>query len=221
MTRIKICGMREASDAMVAAQAGADFVGLVFVPGNKRRLEEDEAIHVVSTLREKVTTPPSVVGLFADQPLQEVNRLARRCGLDMAQLCGNESLDYCGQVIVSAIKVLHVSDSLVMEDAISLLSEKISALRERGHLVTLDRKVAGLPGGSGQSFNWDIAGALSTRSFPFLLAGGLTPENVAQAVRTVHPWGIDVSSGVETGGVKDQEKIRAFISAVRPMSPET
>ncbi len=215
MTRVKICGIQESSDALVAAQAGADFVGVVFVPTARRRLDEDRALRIVSTLREKVGTPPRVVGLFADQPIGEVNRIVRHCGLDMAQLCGSESLEYCGEVGVPVIKVLHVSDSPAVEEAVALLSQAALALRERGHLVTLDRKVGGLQGGTGQAFNWNIARELSMKGLPFLLAGGLTPENVGLAIRAVRPWGVDVSSGVETGGVKDKKKIRAFIRAVQ------
>ena len=218
MVRVKICGIQQAADALDAVHAGADFIGLVFVPGRRRRLAEDRAMGVVSALRAASYEASKVVGLFADQPLEEVNGIVRRCGLDMVQLCGGESLAYCDQVDAPVIKVLHVSDSLVVEDAVGRLSEQVSNLRGRGHLVTLDRKVEGLQGGTGESFDWDVAKALSSMSLPFLLAGGLTPENVNMAVRTVRPWGVDVSSGVETGGAKDGEKIRAFIRAVRAES---
>jgi phosphoribosylanthranilate isomerase len=86
--------------------------------------------------------------------------------------------------------------------------------------VTLDRRVEGLQGGTGQSFDWSIAAGLSQRGHTFLLAGGLTPDNVAQAIATVQPWGVDVSSGVETGGVKDHQKIRAFIRNARKLTAE-
>ena len=215
MTQVKICGNREASDVMMAAEAGADFIGLAFVPGRRRALDGDKAVRIIADLREKVASPPKVVGLFADQPLDEVDHLIRRCGLDMVQLCGGESLDYCGKIRVPVIKVLHVSESLDVDDAVYSLSKGLSEVRDQGHLVTLDRRVEGLPGGTGQSFNWDIARMLSSKGFQFLLAGGLTPENVRLAVSKVRPWGVDVSSGVETGGAKDVEKIKAFIRAVR------
>ena len=214
MTRIKICGIQEASDALASVQAGSEFIGLVFVPRRRRRLDPDKALQIVRTLREESPSPPRVVGLFADQPVSEVDEVVRHCGLDMVQLCGEESMDYCERVGVPVIKVLHVPDSSA-EDIVPALSREITALNERGHLVTLDRKVENLQGGTGQSFDWEIARALSSRGFAFLLAGGLTPENVGQAVREVHPWGVDVSSGVETGGAKDAGKIRAFVDAVR------
>ena len=215
MTKIKVCGIMESSDALVAAQAGADFIGLVFVPERRRRLDKDKALSIVSYLRENVAEPPKVVGLFADQPSGDVDRIVRHCGLDMVQLCGIESLDYCRQVGAPVIKVLHVSDSAAPEDAVPSLAESMTALNDQGHLVTLDRKVEGLQGGTGQSFNWDIARALSERGFDFLLAGGLTPENVGRGVSGVAPWGVDVSSGVETNGVKDEAKILSFIQNVR------
>ncbi|MCE2464147.1 MAG: phosphoribosylanthranilate isomerase [Dehalococcoidia bacterium] len=215
MTQVKICGNREMSDVMMAAEAGADFTGLVFVPGTRRTLDEEKAIRMIATLREQVPSPPKMVGIFADQPLKEVDRLVRRCGLDMVQLCGGESLDYCGKIGVPVIKVLHVSDALDVANAVDNLSQELLEVGTGGHLATLDRGVEGLQGGTGQSFNWDIARVLSSRGFQFLLAGGLTPENVGPAVSKVRPWGVDVSSGVETGGAKDVEKVRAFIRAVR------
>ena len=215
VTRVKICGIQQDADALMAAEAGADFIGLVFVPNRRRRIDEDRARSIVSALRETVGNPPKVVGLFADQPLDEVNRLVQRCDLDIVQLCGEESLEYCGEVCVPVIKVLHVVNSLPVEDAVDLLSEKMESLKRQGYLVTLDRKVEGLQGGTGQSFDWDIARRLSDMGFSFLLAGGLTPENVGLAVEKVRPWGVDVSSGVETDGVKDKEKIRRFVQEAR------
>ena len=215
MTRIKICGIQETADALVAAEAGADFIGLVFVPRRRRKIDEEKALRIVATLGEKTKRTPKVVGLFADQPLEEVDHIVRHCGLDMVQLCGGESVGYCGEMGVPVIKVLHVQDSLAGADAVDHLAQEMEVLQEQAHLTTLDRKVEGLQGGTGQGFNWDIAQALSERGLQFVLAGGLTPESVGPAVRRVRPWGVDVSSGVETEGMKDQEKIRAFIDAVR------
>ena len=101
------------------------------------------------------------------------------------------------------------------DDDLGRLAESIQKYRDAGHLVTLDRQVDGLQGGTGKSFDWSIAAKLAQAGHEFLLAGGLTPENVAEAVRTVAPWGVDVSSGVETDGVKDTAKIRAFIQQAR------
>ena len=212
MTQVKICGIKEVAGALTAADAGADFVGMVFVPGRRRKIDENRALEIVSTIGQR-TERPKTVGLFADQPLNEVGRMVQDCGLDMVQLCGDESLSYCSSVPVPVVKVLHVSDSSPVEAEVDSLSRRMETLQSEGHLVSLDSKVDGLHGGTGKKFNWDVAGALSSKGFLFFLAGGLTPANVGAAVAQVRPWGVDVSGGVETGGIKDSEKIRAFIKA--------
>ena len=211
MTRVKICGIRTLYDAHVAADAGADFIGLVFVPGRRRRLEIDDAREIVAGLKGSLGTPPKVVGLFADQPLEEVNHTIEACGLDTAQLCGAESLDYCRNTNAQVIKVLHIPQGQASSASTQELSDRILAHVEGGNLVTLDRLVEGLQGGTGESFDWSIAAELSQQGHNFLLAGGLSPDNVADAVAVAHPWGVDVSSGVETNGIKDRQKIRDFI----------
>jgi phosphoribosylanthranilate isomerase len=215
MTRIKICGIQKPSDALVAAEAGADFLGLVFVPGQRRRLDLDTAWRIVSGVRASSNPTPQMVGLFADQPLAEVARTIETCGLDLVQLCGHESPEYCRQVRIPVIKVLHVAGPAAEGPAINDLETRFLAYRDSVRLITLDRLAAGAPGGTGQSFDWAIAASLARRGHSFLLAGGLSPDNVAEAVATVQPWGVDVSSGVETGGSKDPDKIRAFIRNVR------
>lgn len=219
MTAIKICGIQRAEDALAAAEAGADFVGLVFVPQRRRRLTEGQAAQIVKALTEysgdSATKTPQVVGLFADQPIDEVNRHIKSCHLERVQLCGSESLDYCRLVQAPVIKVIHVPEGETRDGDVDRLAESIQKYQDAGHLVTLDRQVDGLQGGTGKSFDWSIAARLAQAGHEFLLAGGLTPENVAEAVRSVAPWGVDVSSGVETGGEKDATKIRAFIKNVR------
>jgi phosphoribosylanthranilate isomerase len=218
MTRVKICGIRELADALVAAEAGADFVGLAFVPGRRRCLEPGAARDIVKGLRASGGPLPKVVGLFADQPLDEVNQTILTCGLDVAQLCGGEPLEYCEKVQCQVIKVVHVDATVPGEAAVAALVEGVRSYQDAGHLVTLDRLVEGLQGGTGHSFDWEVAASLSQRGLSFLLAGGLSPANVAQAVATVRPWGVDVSSGVETDGAKDHEKIRAFIENARQLT---
>ena len=214
MAKVKICGIRDPASAVVAAEAGADLIGLGFVRGSRRRVDETSALRIISAVR-SAADAVKVVGLFADQPPDEVSGIAGRCGLDMVQLCGAESLEYCEAMEVPVIKVLHVPGDATAKDSVGGLYDKAAALGERGHWVTLDSKMEGLQGGTGRSFDWDIARELSQRGLSFLLAGGLTPENVGSAVDRVRPWGLDVSSGVETDGAKDSEKIRAFIRAAR------
>lgn len=248
MTRVKICGIRQLDHALVAAEAGADYIGLVFVPGRRRQMEVEVARKIVSMIKALGSTLdgrniPHVVGLFADQPVSEVNQVVKNCSLDLVQLCGRESLDYCQQVEAQVIKVLHVpiyTDSVRLElvegqgdargstgsaparlaytDLVGGLEQAVQAHTKVGHLVTLDRLVDGLQGGTGQSFDWTIAAQLSQQGHEFLLAGGLDPDNVAQAVVEINPWGVDVSSGVETDGVKDLDKIREFVKNVRRVS---
>ena len=225
MTRVKICGLRRLEDALVAANAGADYLGLVLVPERRRRVELDLARSIVAGLRDALDSPPQVVGLFADQSLAEVNRAIAYCGLDLAQLCGqeaHESLDYCRQVRARVIKVLHVAASphgaTPEDDTPDRLTERLQTYRQAGHLVTLDRLVTGAPGGTGQRFDWNVAARLAQGGHQFLLAGGLDPDNVAGAITQVQPWGVDVSSGVETGGHQDPEKIRAFVRNARRVS---
>ncbi len=213
--QVKICGVRTVEDALTAAEAGADFIGLVFVPGRRRRLEISEAASIVSSVRQCFPHSPRFVGLFADQPLAEVNQTIQSCGLDAAQLCGAESPEYCEQTDAQVIKVLHVPDSASGETATEEFASRLETYADAGNMVTLDRLVEGLQGGTGQRFDWSIASRLSGLGHRFLLAGGLTPENVTAAVSTVNPWGVDVSSGVETDGVKDPERIKQFIRVAR------
>lgn len=222
MTQVKICGIQQLDDAVVAADAGADFIGLVFVPDRHRRLDTGAAQAIVEGLRGSSETIPQVVGLFADQPLEEVNGVIEECRLDLAQLCGRESIGYCSKVRCRVIKVVHVDAAQSGKTAVDALAQRIEEYRGAGHLVTLDRLVEGVQGGTGHSFDWSVAAQLARRGYSFLLAGGLSPENVARAVATVRPWGVDVSSGVETGPAKDHEKIRAFVriaksSTARPL----
>ena len=218
MIRTKICGMQRTKDALVAAEAGADFIGLVFVPERRRRLEVEAAADIVFGLRAQISEPPKVVGLFADQTLDEVISAIESCGLNMVQLCGQEPPEYCravsGQTGAEVIKVLHVSASETVggTGGSKGLEGQLAPYQQAGCRVTLDRLVEGLQGGTGQSFDWQVAAQLSRQGHDFLLAGGLTPDNVGQAVAQVRPWGVDVSTGVETDGQKDPAKVRAFIA---------
>ena len=197
----------------MAVDAGADLLGMIFVPGSKRLVDRSQAAQIIEAARtgDKL---PQVAGLFADQPEDEVNGLAAELGLDLVQLCGGESPAYCSRMGSHVMKTVHVGTGAVDCDE---LSDRIKAYTEGGHVVVVDRKVEGLAGGAGQTFNWDIARDLSERGIEFFLAGGLTPDNVGGAVQLVRPWGVDVSSGVETKGAlgKDPDKVRSFIRAAR------
>ncbi|MCI0848268.1 MAG: phosphoribosylanthranilate isomerase [Chloroflexi bacterium] len=211
---VKICGIRALDDALAAAEAGADFIGMVFVPERHRRITPQEAKVIIDGVRNSGGPAPRIVGLFADQLLDEVNAVVEYAGLDLAQLCGKETVEYAGQVSCGVIKVVHVADSATATDDAGT-GARVKDFSGVGHLVTLDRYVEGVQGGTGKGFDWGVAASLSRAGQPFLLAGGLTPENVSEAIATVRPWGVDVSSGVETDGNKDHAKIRDFMSNAR------
>lgn len=213
MTKIKICGIQNTETALIASQAGTDLIGLVFVPGRRRCITTEKALEITSTIKKEITQSPMIVGLFANQPLSDVNRIAKACNLDMAQLCGQESLEYCAEVTVPIIKVLHIEKD--SEAQMESLKNHITNLQKEKYWIILDKYVKGVHGGSGQPFDWEIARRLSNEGLRFILAGGLTPYNVVRAVNLVNPWGVDVSSGVEIDGIKDTDRIKLFINKVR------
>ena len=215
MIRVKICGIGTPDDACVAAEAGADFIGMVFVPERHRRITPDDAKDIVDAVRALEGPSPRMVGLFADQPLEEVNEVIAHCALDTVQLCGKENVEYASKVDCEVIKVVHVPASYRAPDDVPALAEQVQQYVGSDCLVTLDRLVEGIQGGTGQGFNLEVAASLSSRGTSFLLAGGLTPANVGRAISIVRPWGVDVSSGVETIGKKDRRKIQRFVESAR------
>ena len=215
MTRVKICGLSKLGDALAAAEAGADYLGILFEPRSRRRLAEDDARELVRAFRERWQgSAPQWVGVFANQPLEEVNHLLTHCDMDLAQLSGQESTDYCAQVSRPVVKVVHVRSDAPQNDVLEDVRQALNAYREGGYMIQLDTYKDGVLGGTGQVFNWDVARELA-RSHSIVLAGGLSPENVTEAISRVRPWGLDVSSGVETDGRKDEAKIVRFIEQVQ------
>ncbi len=210
MTRIKICGIREESDALAAARAGADFIGLVFAP-SQRRVALDRAEKITSAVKASGQSV-EVVGVFANVPFYVVNRIAESCHLDRVQLSGDESWEYCALITRPLIKAVRVGS----RDADGVCTDVAAGakLLRRECIYLLDTEVRGKYGGTGLAFDWHLARPVAER-FPVIVAGGLTPDNVGQAIRTAAPWGVDVSSGVETDGAKDVARIRLFIEAVR------
>ena len=215
MTHVKLCGFQTAEAAIAAVDAGADSIGLVFVPSARRCLSLEGAEELLAAVRAHAPDRmPEIVGLFADQPEDDVNRYVERLGLGAVQLCGSEGVGYAKALRVPVYKVIAIDP----EVPIGAQMPKIMLLQQRhtmaGHRIVVDTLVAGEYGGTGQRFDWELAGELA-RTFEMNLAGGLTPENVGEAVRRVKPWGVDASSGVETDGEKDPEKVRRFVRAVR------
>ena len=201
-TVVKICGVTRVEDALVAARAGAHAIGLIFSPKSPRQVADSVAAEVVRALPPFVTP----VALFVDPQAAEVERVLVKVRPQLLQFHGDESADFCASFGVPYIKVARV------RPGVDLLQYARQYSAAKGLL--LDAFVEGNHGGTGSAFDW----ALIPREFPLplILAGGLNPDNVGEAVRRVRPWAVDVSSGVEAAkGIKDAAKVAAFIRGVR------
>lgn len=199
--KIKICGLTRQEDAIAASTLGADILGFNFVPGSKRYLNPYSAREIIKSL------PPfiSKVGIFANEDPEVINELTGFLGLDAVQLHGDEDDRYCVDIKAPVIKALRVGSS---EDLLGQSSYHVSAF-------LLDAMVEGELGGTGKTFDWRVAVEFAQNNRIFV-AGGLTPENVGEAVRILEPYGVDTASGVESEpGVKDHKLIEEFIKAAR------
>ena len=210
MTKVKICGITEISHARMAIEAGADLIGVVFAP-SPRQVTHEKAREIAATVK-KHSLP--AVGVFVNMPASTVNAVASDCGLDWVQLSGDEDWEYCQQMEKPVIKAIHISPKWDEEKLLTHLENGQRKLGSRSPLYLLDTFVEQKYGGTGQAFAWEIA-RRAVEKFPVIIAGGLYPENVGEMVSNLRPWGVDVSSGVESQGVKDVAKIKAFIQAVR------
>jgi len=215
MTRLKICGLKELSHLFAASDAGADFLGFVFVPGVRRQLDIEWAKDVIKNYRQsRGLGGPELVGLFADQSVEDVNYIIDHCRLDKAQLCGDEPVEYWSEIHKPIIKQLKVNDNGDRDDVIERLLHQVEEVVSKGHICILDKYKEGSQGGTGLTFDWSIATEIADR-FSFIIAGGLNIKNVSKAIATVKPWGVDVSSGVEKNYVKDINKIWDFAKQVK------
>lgn len=199
--RVKICGLTSLADAQAAVAAGADALGFMFYSQSPRCITPAAAREIIAQL------PPLIarVGVFVN-PTPEAVRDAIACGVDTLQFHGEEPLEFCRQFAQPVIKALRLRDADSLQ----------ACLPYRGLPWLLDSYVPGLRGGTGARFNWDLAVAARKENPCIILAGGLTPDNVAEAVRQVHPFAVDVSSGVELSpGRKDPAKVRAFVAAAK------
>ena len=200
--RVKICGITRVEDALAAAKAGADAIGLVFYAKSPRAVDIEQAREILAALPPFVTT----VGLFVDAERSELERILASVPLDLLQFHGDESVQQCEAFGRPYIKALRVKAG---DDIAAQVARYPSA---QG--ILLDAYVEGVPGGTGEAFDWSLIP--QTLSKLLILAGGLRPDNVAEAVSRVRPYAVDVSGGVEASkGVKDVEKVGAFIRAAR------
>lgn len=201
MTKIKICGITNLNDAFLALDLGADALGFIFYRNSKRYISPEDASRIISKLPPFVTT----VGVFVNQGVQELKSMKRETGFDLFQLHGDEEPDYCRELGNSVIKAIRVKDRISQEDVDSF---PVQAL-------LFDAYSAADFGGTGRSFNWELLKGIAL-SKSVILSGGLTSENVAEAIDIVNPYAVDVSSGVEDyPGKKNPVKLKAFIEAVR------
>lgn len=241
MTRVKICGVRDAETAREAMKAGADFIGLMFAE-SRRQVTPQQCYDIIEAVREERRSPdvariegpgrgevrgaswfgawneaiddalarwrPLLVGVFADQEIEDANEIAEAAGLELIQLSGGEDEEFVREVRPPVLKAIHVHPDTTADDVIEAARPGAAAG------IMLDTGSASARGGTGETFDWAVATEVAGR-LPLMLAGGLSPGNVADAVEAVDPWAVDVSSGVETDGVKDIEKVRAFIRAAK------
>jgi phosphoribosylanthranilate isomerase len=204
-TKIKFCGITRVADAELAVSAGAWAIGVIFWPGSARRCSLDDAAEIAAAVKRRV----EVVGVFVNPALDEVATRADGIGLTMIQLHGEEGPSFCAEVARrTGCKVIKAARVRTRADI-----QALAAFHTDYHL--LDSYVVDRPGGTGETFSWELARA-HRGSAPLILSGGLTPDNVAEAIAAVRPFAVDVASGVEREpGIKDPDKLEAFAGAVR------
>ena len=220
MIKVKICGVKSYENALMAAEAGADFLGLNFYPPSPRYLSPDMAEALVCQLRDELGPRcPKLVGVFVNAPVDEVRRVVEGVDLDFAQLSGDETESQLRELYPAAFKSIRPQNAaeaiaLTKRFAVDYADDSLSPS------LLLDGYNPTLYGGTGELAAEDLALAIKARVPRLMLAGGLNPDNVAERVRAVCPWGVDVASGVEAGqpGIKDETKVRYFIAAVRAAS---
>ncbi len=201
MVHIKVCGVTSVADAIMCVELGVDAIGLNFWPKTARRCDESSARAIVKA----VAGSALVVGVFVDTSLDEVRRVRDQVGLDCVQLHGDEPPEFLAQLLPHAYKALRVRGPNVRNEV----------RRYGGDHVLLDAFVSGMPGGTGATFDWELAAEVA-RERKLTLAGGITPANVAEAVRQVRPFCVDTASGVESApGVKDHVLVEALIREAR------
>ncbi|MCB9144365.1 MAG: phosphoribosylanthranilate isomerase [Anaerolineales bacterium] len=209
MTKIKICGIRILKDALAAIETGADYLGFNFYPKSVRFIEKKACAEITSVLKRE-HPQIKLVGVFVNLPVDEINDILQTCHLDLAQLHGDETPEIFSQLAPHAFRAFR-----------GIPESNAGYERTEAPFMLIDAAVKGVYGGSGITADWAAAAKLA-HQYPLLLAGGLTPENVADAVRQVQPWGVDVASGVESApGEKDAEKMSAFVKAVRQVENQS
>jgi len=206
MVRVKVCGMMTRDDVEVCVQAGVDAVGFIFAPGPRRL-----SLEVAQNLTKLVPPFVTSVGIFAGNDAAFIHNVLKHCRLDVLQFSDGEASEFCGSFGRPTIVVVHASASSA--DGLPKRRDLQSA---RASAVMVDSRIKNIFGGTGVLVDEKLAARLRSRSvLPFILAGGLTPDNVAAAVKAVQPWGVDVRSGVERRGRKDRRLVERFVREAR------
>jgi len=209
MTRVKICGNTTYNDARLAVDLGADYLGFIFVPSSKRVLSVEKAAEILTQLRDFKNT----VGVFCNQPKKEVESIAERLTLPFLQFHGEETALYCDAFLRKGYKVIK---TFHVKDAMSL--KRIDEYNVSAFLF--DTFSHSEKGGSGIPFDWSVIENKPYVHDKLFLAGGLNPQNVTQAIEKIHPFAVDVASGVETSpGVKDPQRLQAFLEKAKGVKP--
>lgn len=207
---VKICGITNLDDALAAAELGADYLGFNFYPRSPRSIAELDCEKIVAALRMR-SPRPACAGVFVNHPPADIARIVKRCTLDAAQLSGDESPEMLTALAKAKIPAFKAVRTPIDEHVLA----QLAAAGTSEPALLLDASVSERYGGTGQTADWDWARSVAARR-PVFLAGGLTPENVADAIRKVRPWGVDTASGVESSaGKKDRRMMDAFITAAR------
>jgi phosphoribosylanthranilate isomerase len=211
MTRVKLCGITNIEDARLSADAGAWAIGMIFWPQSVRRCEVEEAERISAELRRRVHP----VGVFVNTSLDEVAEIADACNLALIQLHGDEGPAYCSEVARrTGAKIIKVARAKDKASVRALL-----AYRDRVDFHMMDTYRAEVPGGTGETFAWELAGELRDSTHPLILSGGLGPDNVGAAIEAVRPFAVDSASGTEAEpGRKDPARVAAFMRAVEQAS---
>jgi phosphoribosylanthranilate isomerase len=213
--QVKICGIREPELAVAAVQAGADFLGLMFAP-SRRQITLEQARVIVEAARAAAVerhASVGIVGVFVNEQAQVINAVVDTLALDWVQLSGHEPIAVADEIRVPVVKAVRFDQHATEAGWLGQLEAEVT---ERYPLL-VDAHVAGSFGGAGVTADWTAAAQIA-QHWPIWLAGGLTPENVATAILTVRPSVVDVSSGVETDGIKNVAKINAFIAAAKQLN---
>lgn len=217
MTAIKICGLCTVDHALTAVQAGADMIGVVFA-ASRRQVTPEQAATIITAVRQHPSGQHvRVVGLFVNEHPQTVNAIAKSCGLDYVQLSGDEKPQHVADLCRPVIKSVRLDKTKEEQGWFAALHDPRTSISFAPCPLIVDAHVPGAYGGTGVLADWQQAATLTDS---FMLAGGLTTENVADAIVHVRPWGVDVSSGVERDGQKDPIRIESFIRAVRSLEEE-